>query len=458
MELSIDMPNRLAAIVSLGCAKNQVDSQIMARQLLELGYSLTEDPSLASVIVVNTCGFLQSAVEESIDSVLELSRWKVEGPCSRLVVAGCMVQRYGHKLPEALPEADFFLGTSHVHRLKELIGPASAPRQPRPVLISRPRYLSRELGSCRVLDENPASVYLRISDGCRNRCAFCMIPRLRGPLRSRPVSAILEEARWLAREGAREINLIAQDITAFGAEDGEGSRLIPLLKGLESVEAFSWIRLLYAYPDGITDELLTLMRDSRQILPYLDIPLQHCVPRILGAMRGKLPILEPDALVDRIRSRIPGVTLRTTLMVGFPGETARDFEELLAFVERMRFDRLGVFSFSPEPGTRAARLPDQVTESDKESRRLTVLALQAEISRELLSRQVGRSFPALIEGPHPETDLLIAARLQSQAPEVDGSVLITGGTAAVGQIVQVKVTRSHMYDLEAEVISDGGSL
>ncbi|MCU0571802.1 MAG: 30S ribosomal protein S12 methylthiotransferase RimO [Syntrophobacteraceae bacterium] len=446
------MPRPLAAVISLGCSKNQVDSQIMATQLVEMGYALTADQSKASLIVVNTCGFLQSAVEESVDTILEVSRWKKEGSCIRLVVAGCMVQRYGRKLPAVLPEVDCFLGTAHIHRLNEIVGGGAEGLDCSRVLISRPREVLRELGSCRVSEGSPASVYLRIADGCNNRCSFCMIPRLRGPLRSRPVQAILEEAKMLVQAGAVEINLIAQDITAFESERGGRRALIALLEGLEPLAGLQWIRLLYAYPEGITGDLLACVRDSDKIVPYLDIPLQHCVPHILRGMRGRTPLVESQALVDRIRSAVPDIALRTTLMVGFPGETERDFESLLAFVRDTHFDHLGVFAFSPEPGTGAARLPSQVPDGERERRRHGLLAAQAEISRRLLARQVGKSLPVLVEGYHPETDLLLTGRLKSQAPEVDGAVLITAGMATVGQIIPVRITKSHTYDLEAEVL------
>jgi ribosomal protein S12 methylthiotransferase len=448
------VPERLAAIISLGCAKNQVDSQVMASQLLDMGYGLTTDRSRASLILINTCGFLQSSVEESIDAILELAQWKDVGTCRHLVVAGCMVQRYGRKLAESLPEVDLFVGTSHCHRLGELLSALETTSGSLCVYLSRPRELLEHFGSSRVADDNPASVYLRVADGCSNRCTFCMIPRLRGPLRSRPLKAVLKEARLLAHAGAVEINLIAQDITAFGSEDGDRGGLIALLEGLERIEGIRWVRLLYAYPDGVSDRLLQFMRESTKVLPYLDVPLQHCAPHILRAMRGKPSFIEADEFVGRLRSAIPHIALRTTLMVGFPGETEGDFEALLAFVQRARFDHLGVFAFSPEPGTRAARLPDQVSNPEKESRRHKLLLAQSGISREILSRMVGRLLPVFIEGPHPETDLLIKGRLESQAPEVDGSVLITSGTAETGQIVLARVTRSHTYDVEAEIHSD----
>lgn len=448
------MSTHHAAVVSLGCPKNQVDSRIIAEQLIASGYALTSDPSHAALIVVNTCGFLQSAVEESIDTILRLSRWKEEGVCTGLIVTGCMVQRYGRKLPAALPEVDYFLGTGEVTRLKQWI--FGDPREDLrgAVRISRPREVEYAIGSCRVSDGNAASVYLRIADGCNNRCRFCMIPRLRGPLRSRPVEVVLREADALVRAGAVEINLIAQDITAYGADKGGPGNLMGLLAGLERLAGLRWVRLMYVYPEGVTDELLAFMRHSGKIIPYLDIPLQHCVPHILQGMRGRAPKLAAEALVERIRRAVPEIALRTTLMVGFPGETAQDFKALMTFVRRVQFDHVGVFAFSPERGTAAARMASQVSEEEKCDRRNELLAAQAEISKRLLARRVGKSLPVLIEGYHPETDLLLQGRLQSQAPEVDGTVLITAGIATPGRIVPVKITRSHVYDLEGEVLSE----
>jgi ribosomal protein S12 methylthiotransferase len=450
-EIVRSMTAPYAAIVSLGCAKNQVDSHIMATQLLEMGYALTDDPQTASLILINTCGFLESSVEESVDAIIELAHWKKTGTCSCLVVAGCMVQRYGRKLLRSLPEVDVFLGISHAANLKSILN-HHRTNAPNPALwLGRPTQLLEELGSSPVSPNTSASAYVRIADGCNNRCTFCMIPHIRGPFRSRPVRSILEETRALAGVGTVEINLIAQDITSFGSDRDEKSSLIDLLQALEFVDGIRWIRLLYAYPHGVSDDLLRVMRASAKIVPYLDIPLQHCVPEILQAMRGTLPSISVDHFVDRIRSIIPEVALRTTLMVGFPGETEKHFDELLSFVERTRFDHLGVFAFSPEPGTRAARLPGQLRAGEKERRLNELLALQKDISQDLLARRVGQLLPVLVEGIHPETDLLLAGRLKNQAPEVDGTVWITRGMATAGEIVDARITKCHAYDLEAEI-------
>jgi ribosomal protein S12 methylthiotransferase len=451
------MTTPCAAIVSLGCAKNQVDSHIMATQLLEMGYALTDDLKTASLILINTCGFLESSVEESVDAILEVAYWKETGACSCLVVAGCMVQRYGRKLLRSLPEVDVFLGISHAGKLKEILNHHRTKASGPALWLGRPTQLVEELGSSPVSPNTSGSAYLRIADGCNNRCTFCMIPRIRGPFRSRPVRSILEEARALAGSGTVEINLIAQDITAFGSDKCDDGTLIDLLKALEYVDGIHWIRLLYAYPNGVSDDLLRVMRASAKIVPYLDIPLQHCVPEILQAMRGTIPSVSVDHFVDRIRSFIPDLALRTTLMVGFPGETDKHFEALLAFVERIRFDHLGVFAFSPEPGTRAARLPGQIVSDEKERRRNEILAIQKNISQDLLAQRVGKLLPVLVEGVHPETDLIITGRLKSQAPDVDGTVLITRGMAAAGEIVDAWITKCHAYDLEAEIPSDSGT-
>jgi ribosomal protein S12 methylthiotransferase len=457
MEYDALVQPQRAALISLGCAKNQVDSQIMASQILDLGYVLTEDLSEASVVIINTCGFLQSSVEEGLDIILEAARRKEGGVCEKLIVAGCMVQRYGRKLARSLPEVDLFLGTSHYHLLKEVIKEQLDQPDRSSVYMTRPRSIPAAFGSSRIGDTNPSSVYIRIADGCDNRCTFCMIPHLRGPFRSRPVESIVEEARLLAEAGAVEINLIAQDITAYGPRGRNATTLLTLLEALEDLDGIQWIRLLYAYPDGVTPDLLKHMRQSRKVLPYLDMPLQHCAPEILHAMRGR-PFTEPaDCMLRRIRDTVPHIALRTTLMVGFPGETDEHFQTLLSFVERSRFDHLGVFAFSPEPGTRAARLAAQVEPAVKDRRRHELLMLQKGISESLLSMKVGQILPVLVEGPHPETDLLMSGRLKSQAPEVDGTVLITSGSATPGEIVFARITRSHSYDVEAEIPQEEGT-
>lgn len=439
---------KFASVISLGCAKNLVDSESMVKQLNDMGYGMTEDLPGADLILVNTCGFLESAVQEAIDAILQAAAYKEEGRCRMLVVTGCMVQRYGKKLLDQLPEVDFFLGTSHYHELQPALESKLAGN-PKRLWIARPVHVSGSTPG-RVRSTGFYTAYLKIAEGCGNSCSFCIIPNLRGPLRSRSESDILLETTQLASEGVKEINLIAQDTTAFGLDHNDPDALSRLLEALDTVSGLSWIRILYAYPDRISDRLLQTMAQSEKVVPYLDIPIQHCVPGVLKAM-GR-PAENPERIVDKIRSVIPDVTLRTTIMVGFPGETATDFKNLLAFVQHVEFDHAGVFAFSPETGTRAANLPGRPTRKTAENRRAALLEVQKEISHRKLLGKVGRTLPVLVEGTHPETELLLSGRLASQAPEVDGNVIITGGNAEVGEIYNLEITAAHDYDLEGFIL------
>ncbi len=422
----------------------------MAGQLERLGYRMTDDASQASLLIVNTCGFLQSAVEEAVETVLHAAEYKVAGACETLIVAGCMVQRYGNKLLELLPEVDLFLGASHTLEIQRALA-ARREGDPRRIWIGRPLGLPAA-GMPRLLPDPPYSTYLKIADGCSNRCTYCMIPRLRGPYRSRSVEDVLREASELIARGAVELNLIAQDTTAFGSDRGQADALLTLIEALESFRSLQWIRLLYLYPDKIDARLLEAMRDSSKVVPYLDIPIQHCVPRILKAMgRDGSPERIADTIA-LIRSHLPDISLRTSLMVGFPGETDTDFQMLLDFIGEVQFDHLGVFAYSPEKGTRAARFPGQVGDTVKEERRSTLLAAQREISRRRLARFVAQEMDVLIEGLHPETDLLLRGRTAHQAPEVDGMVIITEGVGVPGRIQRARVTEIHDYDLVARLI------
>lgn len=439
----------LAVLVSLGCAKNLVDSETMVPQILRAGYTMSDDASRASLIVVNTCGFLQSSVEEAIEQILDLAAYK-KSSCRFLVVTGCMVQRYGTKLLELLPEVDLFLGTSHYDKLYESLA-ALRQGEPQELRIGRPRHLPTS-STPRLRSTSPFSSYLKIAEGCSNCCTFCMIPKLRGPYRSRTVEDVLVEAQAMASEGVREINLIAQDTTAFGSDLNQPHALMKLIEHLDRIDSIRWIRLLYVYPDRVTPNLLNTMHGASKVVPYLDIPLQHSVPSILASMRRNSEPANTGQLIDMIRSAIPDIALRTSLMVGYPGETEKDFESLCRFVQWARFDHVGVFAFSPEPGTRAAKLPMQIDEQVREERRRTLMELQAPISRQKMEEKVGKILPVLIEGYHPETELLLAGRLASQAPEVDGSVIITSGVGEVGDITFARITAAHDYDVEAELL------
>lgn len=443
----------LAALVSLGCAKNLVDSEVMVSQLVGMGYSMTEDPAEASLILVNTCGFLESAVQEAVETILDLSRYKAEGSCRYLVAAGCMVQRYGKKLPTLMPEVDCFVGPEYCYDLPKVLSTLHEAGRRR-LWIAPPRFLLHS-DMPRSRSTPFYSAYLKIAEGCSNRCSYCLIPHLRGPYRSRPSGDILREARRLADEGVKEINLIAQDTTAFGTDHGKPNALVRLIESLDSVDGIVWIRLLYAYPDRIDATLLQTLAQSRKTVPYLDIPLQHCVPRVLRNMGRAEPSRDPEALIELIRRYLPEASLRTSFMVGFPGESDEDFEALVEFAEKVEFDHVGVFAFSPEAGTRAARLPHQIDQNVRAQRREALLAAQQPLSKRRLGLRLGRTLSVLIEGPHPETDLLLTGRMATQAPEVDGSVIITKGRANVGDIVPARITAVHDYDLEAELC--GGS-
>jgi ribosomal protein S12 methylthiotransferase len=437
-------------LVSLGCAKNRVDSEVILAGLLAAGYRLEQDSSRARVIVVNSCSFIESAVQESIDTILELAQAKEKGACRLLVVTGCLPQRYGKQLAEAMPEVDLLLGTGAFHRLPLLLS-RRQPGDPQEIHLEPPRFLM-DSETPRVLSGPFYSAYLKVAEGCSNRCAFCTIPAIRGPYRSRPLDDLLREADWLALQGVRELNLVAQDTTAYGEDLGPTPRLADLLDSLARTGLFSWIRVLYAYPQRITGRLLDVIGTHRSICPYLDIPFQHASERILRAMGRSGSPTEFLRLVQWIRAELPAITLRTTLMVGFPGETDDDFQELYEFVEGVRFQRLGIFAYSPERGTAAARLEDSVPKRVKTRRLRKLAALQETISLAYYRKLIGTTQPVLLEGPSPETDLLLEGRLASQAPEVDGRVLINTGFGRVGEIMPVRLTAAHPHDLIGEIV------
>ncbi|UCG21330.1 MAG: 30S ribosomal protein S12 methylthiotransferase RimO [Deltaproteobacteria bacterium] len=435
---------------SLGCPKNRVDSEVILGSLMDAGYKPVQEPLEARLIVVNTCSFIESATEESIETILELAQAKKQGRCELLVVAGCLPQRYGRKLVKSMPEVDLFLGTSSFVRLVEILARKQAGEVER-LNLEPPRFLMTST-TPRTLSAPFYSGYLKIAEGCSNRCSFCTIPAIRGPYRSRPLNDLLQEAEWLASQGVIELNLVAQDTTAYGTDLGERPRLPDLLEALANIGKFPWVRLLYAYPQKIDRRLLQTMASYESICKYLDLPLQHVSGHLLKAMGRTGSADEFHELVAWIREYLPEVTLRTTLIVGFPGETDGDFQELYHFVEQARFQRLGLFAFSPEKGTRAALFSDPVEESVKIQRVHALAALQENISLDYNSRLVGTVQPVLIEGVSDESDLLLQARLSSQAPEIDGCVLITKGFGKVGEIVAARITEAHAHDLIGEIV------
>jgi ribosomal protein S12 methylthiotransferase len=436
-------------LISLGCPKNRVDSEVILGSLINAGYKPVEEPLDARLIVVNTCGFIRSATEESIETILELAQAKKSGRCEFLVVAGCLPQRYGRKLVKSMPEVDLFVGTSSFVHLVEILARNQRDDLER-LILEPPRFLMTTR-TPRTLSAPFYSAYLKVAEGCSNRCSFCTIPAIRGPYRSRPLNDLLQEAEWLASQGVIELNLVAQDTTAYGTDLEATLRLPDLLEALAKIGKFHWIRLLYAYPQKIDGKLLETMASHESICNYLDLPLQHVSGHLLKAMGRTGSAEEFFELVTTIREYLPEVTLRTTLIVGFPGERQEDFQELYEFVEKARFQRLGLFAYSPEKGTRAALLSDPVEESFKIQRVQALAALQEKISLDYNSRLVGTAQPVLIEGVSDESDLLLQARLASQAPEVDGCVLINKGFGKVGEIVAARITEAHPHDLIGEI-------
>ena len=441
---------------SLGCPKNRVDSEVILGSLLNAGYTPVEDPLDARLIVVNTCGFIRSATEESIETILELAQAKKLGRCDFLVVAGCLPQRYGRKLVKSMPEVDLFVGTSSFIHLVQLLA-RNQEDDLEKLMLEPPKFLMTAK-TPRTLSAPFYSAYLKVAEGCSNRCSFCTIPAIRGPYRSRPLKDLLREAQWLASHGVVELNLVAQDTTAYGRDLDTTPCLSDLLEALAKMGRFSWIRVLYGYPQKIDGKLLETMASYESICNYLDLPLQHVSSHLLKAMGRTGSAREFLELVAMIREYLPEVTLRTTLIVGFPGETQRDFQELYEFVEQARFQRLGLFAYSPEKGTRAALFSNTVKESVKIQRVQSLAALQEKISLEYNSRLVGTVQPVLIEGLSDESDLLLQARLASQAPEVDGCVLINKGFGKVGDIVAARITEAHPHDLIGEIPESQNSL
>lgn len=448
--------------VSLGCPKNLVDSEVMMGQLKQHGYELTTDREAADVMVVNTCGFIQTAKEESINTILEMAALKESANLKRLVVAGCLVERYRQDLLNQLPEVDAVLGTSELEKIVAAVDPAAAAAQDAAFVSSNawmtrglPTYLYDET-SPRVLATPKHFAYVKIAEGCDHTCAFCAIPQMRGKYRSRRAGSILREAASLAAQGVKELVLISQDSTQYGLDLGIKDGLADLLRSLAKVDGIEWIRVMYTYPNSLSDATLLAMAEEPKVCNYLDMPLQHASANILKRMRrgGNRQLLEK--LMARAKQFVPDITLRTTLIVGFPGETDEDFNELLQFVRDVEFDRVGVFTYSDEEGTHGYDLDGKVPATVMRSRRAKLMREQKQISKRKNKALIGKRFRALLEGVSSETDLLLQARLESQAPEVDGHVLINDipdeFTAQAGDFVEIEITEAHEYDLVARVI------
>jgi ribosomal protein S12 methylthiotransferase len=435
-------------MVSLGCPKNLVDGEVMLGRLRRAGYRLVGQPSEAEVLIVNTCAFIDSAKQESIDAILEMAREKETGRARRLVVTGCLTQRYEAELRREIPEIDATLGTGQVSEIERAVAGAATSLGEEGARPPRWIYDHRQP---RVLSTAPWLAYVKISEGCDYTCSFCVIPRLRGRHRSRGVEDVVAEVRALAARGVREIVLVAQDSTRYGLDHGVRDGLAYLLRRLTRVDGIRWIRVMYAYPATLSERILDAIASEEKVVKYVDIPLQHASDAVLRRMkrpRGHRNLL---GMVERIRRRVPGVALRTAFIVGFPGESEQDFAELLELVSAAEFDNLGVFTYSDEEGTAAHELPGRVPARVKDSRRRRLMTLQKRISTRRNRARVGQCHEVLVEGTHRESDLLLSGRLASQAPEIDGQVIINDGSAAPGTFVTCLITEAHAYDLVGRI-------
>ncbi|GAB4109981.1 MAG: 30S ribosomal protein S12 methylthiotransferase RimO [Acidobacteriota bacterium] len=436
--------------VSLGCAKNLVDTEVMLGLLARHGHEITPDPRQAEIIVVNTCGFIDRAKEESVNTILEMAQHKLEGRCRRLIVAGCLVERYRDQIRAEIPEVDAVIGTNEVPAILDVCDPAGRP----------PRFENRELflysdTDPRLLTTPPYTAWVKIAEGCDHPCTFCVIPRMRGRFRSRPPDSILREARRLAEGGVKELNLVAQDSTMYGWDHGNRRGLAELLRALGKVDGLEWIRVLYAYPTSIDDAMLDAIAETEKVCKYIDMPLQSAAREVLRRMKRGGNRQSLTRLVERIRERIPGVTLRTTMIVGFPGETDEDFQETLQFVKEVQFDRLGVFTYSDEEDSEAWKLEGKLPARVKQARQRALMKVQAAISRSRNRRLVGCEVPVLLEGPSRQTEWLWEGRLPGQAPEIDGVVYLNDGVTEEvrpGEIRRVRITEAHDYDFVGTVL------
>jgi len=440
---------KTVGLLSLGCPKNLVDGEVMLGRLRGAGYELVADARRADVVVVNTCAFIDRAKQESVDAILEMAREKESGRAKRLVVTGCLSQRYDEELRREIPEIDASLGTGQVEDIVRAVsGDATSLADAGPGL---PTWVYDHRAP-RVLSTPPWLAYVKISEGCDYTCSFCIIPTLRGKHRSRNVEDVVAEVRALAARGVREVVLVAQDSTRYGLDHGLRDGLAYLLRRLGRIEGIRWIRILYAYPATLTDPILDAIASEERVVKYVDIPLQHASEPVLKRMKrptGKGNLL---GMIERIRQRVPGVAIRTSFIVGFPGETEADFAELLAFVESGQFESVGVFTYSDEEGTGSFALPGRVPARVKERRRRRLMSVQKRISTRRNRARVGERLEVLVEGTHEDTDLLLRGRASTQAPEIDGQVLINDGTAAPGSFVTCEVTEAHPYDLVARIV------
>jgi ribosomal protein S12 methylthiotransferase len=436
------------SFISLGCDKNLVDSEVMLGLLRDKGYKLINDEREADVIVVNTCGFIQDAKEESIETIIEMGQYKENGNCKALIVTGCLAQRYQEELIKEMPEIDAILGTANYDKVIEAV--ESVLKDKKYIAFEdKDRIPDRYIN--RVISSVGYYAYLKIAEGCDNHCTYCIIPKIRGKIKSRTIESLVEETKYLAKKGVKELILVAQDTTKYGIDLYGEKKLPVLLKELCKIEGIEWIRLLYCYPEEITEELIKVMKEEEKILNYLDMPIQHANNDILKRMARKGTKEQIKDAIMKLRASIPDICLRTTLITGFPGETKEQFEDMKEFVEDIRFDRLGVFTYSPEEDTPAALFEDQIEQDVKEKRKDEIMVVQQSISKSINEELVGKVFSVIIEGYIPE-DKVYCGRSYRDAPDVDGIVFVTSPYELItGDIVKVKICSSNEYDLIGEV-------
>ncbi|MNW30570.1 Ribosomal protein S12 methylthiotransferase RimO [compost metagenome] len=433
-------------IVTLGCEKNLVDSEIMSGLIDRRGYSLVDRQEDATVIIVNTCGFIDAAKEESINTILDLAELKETANLKALIVSGCLTQRYKQTLMEEMPEIDGIVGTGDFYNINQIVDEALKGKKP--IYVGNPVFNYEEILP-RKLTTAKYTTYVKIAEGCDNNCTFCSIPIMRGAFRSRSMDSIIAEVEQLAAQGVKEISLIAQDSTNYGSDIYGEFKLAELMNKVSEVSGIAWVRLHYAYPGFFTDELIETMASNPKICKYVDMPLQHSEDTVLKRMRRPGRNRDIRELVAKIRDRIPGVSLRTSLIVGFPGETEEEFERLCRFVEEIKFDRLGVFTYSKEEDTPASRLPGQIDEEVKEWRANTLMEIQRSVSNETSGKFIGQILDVLIERYDGRSDIFIG-RSQYDAPEIDGEVYVSNCSAEIGEISKVRITHAYEYDLSGE--------
>ena len=437
------------AIISLGCPKNQVDADVFCHSLIKAGHTTTADPAEADAIIVNTCGFIESAKTEAIENILDACALKEKKPGLKVVVTGCLAERYRSQIRTEIPEVDAVVGCASNSVIDQIAARVAGGEQ----LEAYGPKRDFPLGGKRVIGTPAHYAYLKIAEGCNNRCHYCAIPLIRGPLRSRDMDDCVAEARWLASEGVRELIVVAQDPTAYGEDWGKNS-ICELLDELNAVEGLRWIRILYAYPERITDEFIAAMQRNEKVVHYLDLPIQHCNTRVLKAMnrRGDEEVVK--SAIRRLRAAMPDITLRTTLIAGYPGETEAEFEQLCEFVKETRFERLGCFAFSPEEGTPAARMEGQLPEEEKQRRADVIMDLQARISARLLEKKVGSVQTVICDGVDEESGLYLC-RSAADAPEIDGNICVASEAPLYpGEFYRVKIDESDMYDLFGYVVEE----